>query len=142
MRLLFRWLTALALLAGAIWQGNILFDEWKTIPRKDFQAWRIEYATINLEEKNQTELKLQTRVEKRSEFKNIAIPHLEIILTDPSDDVIASKILKPQEWLPEDALRDNDLLLLGIPPESEITTIVPLQIPEKASGYRIRVFYP
>lgn len=142
MRVSFRWLTALFLLAGALWQASILFNEWKTIPREDFQAWRIEYATINLEEKNQTELKLQARVEKRSEFKNVAIPHLEVILTDAADELVANKILKPQEWLPQDALRDNDLLLLGISPESEITTIVPMQIPENASGYRIRVFYP
>lgn len=142
MRLLLRWLTALILIAGAIWQVEFLFNEWKTIPREDFQAWRIEYATINLEEKNQTELKLQMRVEKRSAFKNVAIPHLEVILTDPSDEILAAKILKPQEWLPQDALRDNDLLLLGITPESEITTTVPMQIPENAAGYRIRVFYP
>lgn len=142
MRLFFRWLIALLLITGAIWQGETLFNQWKTIPREDFQAWRIEYATINLEEKNQTELKLQARVEKRSAFKNIAIPHLEVILTDPSDVILASRILKPQEWLPSDALRDNELLLLGIPPESEITTTVPMQIPENAAGYRIRVFYP
>lgn len=137
-----RWIAALLLLGGVIWQAEILFKEWQQIPRQDFQAWRIEYASINLEDRNQTELKIQTRVEKTSLFKNIALPNLEVILTDVADDVIARRVLKPQEWLPQEVLRDNNALLLGIAPESEITTTVPMQIPENASGYRIRVFYP
>jgi ribosomal protein L11 methyltransferase len=142
MLIFLRWIAALLLLIGAIWQGEILFKEWQQIPRQDFAAWRIEYASINLEDKNQTELKIQTRVDKTSLFKNIALPNLEVILTDTADEVIASRVLKPQEWLPQEVLRDNNALLLGIAPESEITTTVPMQIPENASGYRIRVFYP
>lgn len=142
MRTLFRWLAACALLGGAIWQGTILFQEWQTIPRKDFGAWRIEYASINLEESKQTELKLQARVEKTTDLKKISLPYLEIILTDPSDQMIASRVLSPQEWIAPDLLQDNRLLLTGIASGSEITSSIPLQIPEHAAGYRIRFFYP
>lgn len=137
-----RWIALLLLLGGVFWQGETLFKEWQQIPRQDFQAWRIEYASINLEDKDQTELKIQTRVEKTSHFKNIAIPNLEVILTDVADDVIATRVLKPLEWLPQEVFQANNALLLGIASESEITTTVPMQIPENASGYRIRVFYP
>jgi len=142
MRILLRWLAALLLLGGALWQGEFLFREWQTIPRQDFNAWRIEFATMNLDQPKQTQLEFQTRVEKTTDFKKIALPHLELILTDEADRTVATINLKPQEWMPANLIQDNQLLLLGIAPGSEITSSIPLEIPEQAAGYRIRFFYP
>jgi ribosomal protein L11 methyltransferase len=141
-RILVRLSFAIALTIGAIYLGSILFHHWQQIPRQDFDAWKIEYATINLDQGQKTELKLQVRVESTFKLKNNAIPHILINLSNLNDEIVATKLLSPQEWLPYDSIQDQQILLLGIKSGAEITSTIPIEVPENATGYSIRIIYP
>ena len=141
LKTLFRLIVCAALIALASWQGDQLFQEWVKVPRKDLNAWRIEYATINLNQSEATELTMQTRTMRVSRFKKNAIPNLKITLTNSNDDVIESQELKPNEWLPQEILQDNHVLLYGIAPDLELTIQIPMKIPQAATGYRIQFIF-
>lgn len=141
-RLLVRFSFAILLTAGAIYLGSILFKNWQQIPRQDFDAWKIEYATINLDQGQKTELKLQVRVDSPLRIKKNAIPHILVTLTDQNDQIVATKLLTPQEWLPQDQLQDQQLLLQGISSGAEITSTIQIEVPDNAMGYAIRIIYP
>lgn len=141
-RLLVRISFAILLTVGAIYLGSILFKNWQQIPRQDFDAWKIEYATINLDQGQKTELKLQVRVQSSFKFKKNAIPHILLRLTNINEEIIATKLLSPQEWLPFDQLKDQQLLLQGIESGAEITSTIQIEVPDNATGYSIRIIYP
>ena len=141
-RLFVRLSFAILLTAGAIYLGSILFKNWQQIPRQDFDAWKIEYATINLDQGQKTELKLQVRVQSSFKFKKNAIPHILLALTNVNEEIVATKLLSPQEWLPFDQLKDQQLLLQGIESGAEITSTIQIEVPDNATGYSIRIIYP
>ena len=141
-RLFVRLSFAILLTAGAIYLGSILFKNWQQIPRQDFDAWKIEYATINLDQGQKTELKLQVRVQSSFKLKKNAIPHILLTLTNVNEEIVATKLLSPQEWLPFDQLKDQQLLLQGIESGAEITSTIQIEVPDNATGYSIRIIYP
>lgn len=141
-RLFVRLSFAILLTAGVIYLGSILFKNWQQIPRQDFDAWKIEYATINLDQGQKTELKLQVRVQSSFKFKKNAIPHILLSLTNINEEIIATKSLSPQEWLPFDQLKDQQLLLQGVESGAEITSTIQIEVPDNATGYSIRIIYP
>ena len=141
-RLFVRLSFAILLTVGAIYLGSILFKNWQQIPRQDFDAWKIEYATINLDQGQKTELKLQVRVQSSFKFKKNAIPHILLTLTNVNEEIVATKLLSPQEWLPFDQLKDQQLLLQGIENGAEITSTIQIEVPDNATGYSIRIIYP
>lgn len=141
-RLFVRLSFAILLTVGAIYLGSILFKNWQQIPRQDFDAWKIEYATINLDQGQKTELKLQVRVQSSFKFKKNAIPHILLTLTNVNEEIVATKLLSPQEWLPFDQLKDQQLLLQGIESGAEITSTIQIEVPDNATGYSIRIIYP
>jgi ribosomal protein L11 methyltransferase len=73
----------------------------------------------------------------------IALPHLELTLTDLEESPLQSITLSPQEWLPA-AWQESHLrfALTGAPAGEIIRTSIPLQLPSNAAGYRVRVLYP
>ena len=141
-RLFVRLSFAILLTVGAIYLGSILFKNWQQIPRQDFDAWKIEYATINLDQGQKTELKLQVRVQSSFKLKKNAIPHILLTLTNVNEEIVATKLLSPQEWLPFDQLKDQQLLLQGIESGAEITSTIQIEVPDNATGYSIRIIYP
>lgn len=141
-RILVRLSFAIALTLGAIYLGSILFNNWRAIPREDFDAWKIEYATINLDQGQKTELRLQMRVDSAFKFKKNALPHILVNLTNANDEIVATRLLSPSQWLPYDSTENNQLLLQGIESGAEITSTIPIEVPEHASGYSIRIIYP
>ena len=141
-RLFVRLSFAILLTVGAIYLGSILFKNWQQIPRQDFDAWKIEYATINLDQGQKTELNLQVRVQSSFKLKKNAIPHILLTLTNVNEEIVATKLLSPQEWLPFDQLKDQQLLLQGIESGAEITSTIQIEVPDNATGYSIRIIYP
>lgn len=141
-RLWVRLFFAVALTAGAIYLGSILFNNWKSIPREDFNAWKIEYATINLEQGQKTELKLQIRVDSAFKFKKNALPHILVNLISANDEIIASRLLSPSQWLPLEENKNTQLLLEGVQSGAEITSTIPIEAPEEATGYSVRIIFP
>ena len=76
------------------------------------------------------------------EFKKIALPHIEVRITDANDEVIAIKNLAPQDWLAQDQPQNSLFALKGIDAPFEISSNIPLKIPENSTGYQIRLYYP
>jgi hypothetical protein len=141
MRKLYPWFMLLVLIVSAGAQGFFLFQQWTKIPRQDLSYWRIEYATLALDDDHEHVLHFQTRVESPTTFKNNQIPHLEVLLTDVFGNTLASRNFPPNEWLSSDVLNKREWLMYGVPSQTEITVTLPLEIPAAASGFQVHLIY-
>jgi ribosomal protein L11 methyltransferase len=115
---------------------------------RDFSAWKISLSALGMQTAQQgskapanpslLEVEIQNRL-----LMPIALPHLELTLTDLEDSPLQSITLTPQEWLPA-AWQESHLrfALTGAPAGEIIRTSIPLQLPSNAAGYRVRVLYP
>ena len=111
----------------------------------DFKAWRFSLANLGMDDNQkgvETQSILQIELQNRL-FVAIAIPHLELTLTDADEKTIARILLSPEEWLPKNWQSAHpDFLLTGAPAKEQFNLSVPLQLPANAAGYRLRVAYP
>lgn len=115
---------------------------------RDFSAWKITLSALGMQTAQQAsqaaanpsllEVEIQNRL-----LMPIALPHLELTLTDLDESPLQSITLTPPEWLPA-TWQENHLrfALTGAPAGEIIRTAIPLQLPSTAAGYRVRVFYP
>ena len=115
---------------------------------RDFSAWKISLSALGMQTAQQgstapanpslLEVEIQNRL-----LMPIALPHLELTLTDLEESPLQSITLSPQEWLPA-AWQESHLrfALTGAPAGEIIRTSIPLQLPGNAAGYRVRVLYP
>jgi ribosomal protein L11 methyltransferase len=68
---------------------------------------------------------------------------LEISLTDAEESEIKSIQFTPKEWLPVAWQESHsDFLRKGVPSGEQIQSELPIQLPQNAAGYRLRVVYP
>ena len=123
---------------------------------KDFSAWAIEYANLEIYPANHQKktfdagksskqtglLQLQIRNQLNA---FVAWPSLVISITDANDVIIAERLVEPQDWLPAEipptGLDAGDRLSKGAKPRLEVSTNIPLALPEQAAGYRVRITY-
>jgi ribosomal protein L11 methyltransferase len=73
----------------------------------------------------------------------IALPHLELTLTDTDESTVQLIVFSPEEWLPV-SWRESHVHFArdGAPGGESIRSLIPLQLPGNAAGYRVRLFYP
>jgi len=111
----------------------------------DFKAWRFLHANLEMDDsKRGVEVQsiLQMELQNRL-FVSIAIPHLELTLSDADENTITQILMSPEEWLPKTWQNAHpDFLLTGAPPKEQFNLSIPLQLPANAAGYRLRVAYP
>lgn len=128
---------------------NLLPCEDKAL--SDFSAWAIEFADLEIYSSAIGErvrvnpeisavtglLKLQIRNKL-----NIAVvwPSLILSITDINDVLISETVLSPQDWLPQE-LQSTQSDKLSAMPLQEVSSNLPLSLPEKAAGYRLRLSY-
>ncbi|SMC57318.1 hypothetical protein SAMN06296008_10847 [Polynucleobacter kasalickyi] len=149
----------LVLSGGIVYQSHLLFLSWQQQPKKDYAAWRLEYAdmhsyqaTITDREQASTELtsanqslEIQLHVNAPTEYpffaKKIALPNMEILLSNVNGEPLAYQELTPSQWLGADpkVLR---YLTKGVASQTQITVNIPLVLPEAASGFQIQMVYP
>ena len=55
--------------------------------------------------------------------------------------MIAEKVLQAKDWLPSELQSDAMALDKGATPLLEVSSNVPLALPEQAAGYRVRLSY-
>lgn len=69
----------------------------------------------------------------------IALPAIELVLTDLDDGILVRRVLQPADYLrpSEQALRQT-----GLPPDTELTLRVRFQSQTAAVNYRVQMFYP
>jgi ribosomal protein L11 methyltransferase len=126
--------------------------EWIPCDRKavaDFKAWRFLSANLGIEEAKKLDSSfpsgqslLQIELQNRLAVP-VAIPGLELILTDADEKLISRMLLSPEEWLPKTWQSAHpDFLLTGASAGEAFNLSIPLQIPPNAAGYRLRVAYP
>ena len=115
---------------------------------RDFSAWKIESSALGMQTAQQAskapanpsmlEVEIQNRL-----MMPIALPHLELTLTDTDESAVQLILFSPEEWLPA-SWRDSHAQFErnGAPGGEGIRALIPLQVPGNAAGYRVRLFYP
>jgi ribosomal protein L11 methyltransferase len=115
---------------------------------RDFSAWKIETSALGMQTAQQAskapanpsvlEVEIQNRL-----MMPIALPHLELTLTDTDESAVQLILFSPKEWLPA-LWRESHTLFErnGAPGGESIRALIPLQLPGNAAGYRVRLFYP
>lgn len=114
----------------------------------DFAAWKITSAAISPENAREglknpaNQSLLQVEIQNRLAIAVLA-PNLEISLTDAEESEIKSLQFTPQQWLPKNWQDTHpDFLKKGIPSAETLQLELPIALPPKAAGYRVRVLYP
>jgi len=111
----------------------------------DFTAWRFLLASLGMDDsKRGVEVQSILQIELQNRlFVSVAIPHLELTLSDADEKTIARILMSPEEWLPKTWQSAHPgFLLTGAPPKELFNLSIPLQLPANAAGYRLRVAYP
>jgi len=115
---------------------------------RDFSAWKIDSSALGMQTAQQAskapanpsvlEVEIQNRL-----MMPIALPHLELTLTDTDESAVQLILFSPAEWLPA-SWRDSHPQFdrNGAPGGESIRALIPLQLPSNAAGYRVRLFYP
>jgi ribosomal protein L11 methyltransferase len=117
-------------------------------PIRDFSAWKITLSTLGMQTAQQDskapanpsllEVEIQNRL-----MMPIALPHLELTLTDTDESTVQLISFAPEEWLPASWRESHtQFALKGAPGGERIRILIPLQLPGNAAGYRVRLFYP
>jgi ribosomal protein L11 methyltransferase len=117
-------------------------------PIRDFSAWKIESSALGMQTVQQAskvpanpsvlEVEIQNRL-----MMPIALPHLELTLTDTDESAVQLILFSPEEWLPASWRESHTLFQRnGAPGGERIRALIPLQLPGNAAGYRVRLFYP
>jgi ribosomal protein L11 methyltransferase len=111
----------------------------------DFTAWRFLLANLGMDDsKRGVEVQSILQIELQNRLLvPVAIPHLELTLSDADEKTIARILMNPEEWLPKSWQSTHPgFLLTGAPPKELFNLSIPLQLPANAAGYRLRVAYP
>jgi len=115
---------------------------------RDFSAWKITLSALGMQTAQQAskasanpsmlEVEIQNRL-----MMPIALPHLELTLTDTDESAVQLVVFSPKEWLPA-SWRESHAQFArdGAPGGESIRARIPLQLPSNAAGYRVRLFYP
>ena len=149
----------LVLSGGVIFQSHLLFLNWQQLPKKDYSAWRLEYADLQTTQPSSTEedetlldtikanqsLEIQLHVNAQTKYsflkKNVALPNMEILLSNVNGEPLAYQELTPIQWLGSDP-KLLDYLIKGVATQTQITVNIPLVLPDSASGFQIQMVYP
>jgi ribosomal protein L11 methyltransferase len=115
---------------------------------RDFSAWKIASSALGMQTAQQAskapanpsilEVVIQNQL-----MMPIALPHLELTLTDTDESAVQLIVFSPEEWLPA-FWRESHAQFArdGVPGGESIRALIPLQLPSNAAGYRVRLFYP
>ena len=115
---------------------------------RDFSAWKITLSALGMQTAQQgskapanpslLEVEIQNRL-----MMPIALPHLELTLTDTDESAVQLISFSPEEWLPASWREAHTQFARnGAPGGERIRALIPLQLPGNAAGYRVRLFYP
>ena len=115
---------------------------------RDFSAWKIASSALGMQTAQQAskvpanpsvlEVEIQNRL-----MMPIALPHLELTLTDTDESTVQLIVFTPEEWLPASWRESHTQFERnGAPGGESIRALIPLQLPSNAAGYRVRLFYP
>jgi ribosomal protein L11 methyltransferase len=118
---------------------------------RDFSAWAIEFADLEIyspSTKDKSRINPETspvtgllKLQIRNKL-NIAVvwPSIILSITDINDVLISEIVLSPQDWLPQE-LQLSQSEKFSAQPLQEVTSNLPLSLPEKSAGYRLRLSY-
>jgi ribosomal protein L11 methyltransferase len=116
----------------------------QNIPLRDFSAWAIELANLKINAGNNQNAGNQSATGMLElQIRNklpllITWPHVLLSITDANDAVISEKLLRPQDWLPED---DEKVTPKGSQALQEVSSNIFLSLPQQAAGFRVRLLY-
>ena len=156
---LYRIFMLLVLFCGVLYQSYLIFSSWQQTPKKDVSAWRLEYAdilsanpiasdTLNPENDllpSAQYLEIQLLVDSQEDFpifaRKLALPNLEVLLSNVMGEPLAYQELTPLQWLGSDPSLMS-YLTQGVPAKTQITVNIPIVLPSTASGFQVQMVYP
>ena len=156
---LYRIFMLLVLFCGMLYQSYLIFLNWQQTPKKDASLWRLEYAdihdanpipsdTLNPENAllpSPQYLEIQLQVDSKEEYpilaRKVALPNLEVLLSNVMGEPLAYQELTPLQWLGSDPSLMS-YLTQGVPAKTQITVNIPIVLPSSASGFQVQMVYP
>ena len=124
------------------------FLSCKETPIRAFEAWKIDSASLGMENKNNVSKEAEIASILSFELQNrlllpVAWPNLELTLSDTSENILSRIELPPAAWLPTQIQTDHaDYLQTGASAGLKVSCALPLKLPAQAAGYRLRIVYP
>jgi hypothetical protein len=149
----------LVLFCGMLYQSYLIFLNWQQTPKKDASLWRLEYADIhdanpipsdalnpeNVLLPSPQYLEIQLQVDSKEEYpflaRKVALPNLEVLLSNVMGEPLAYQELTPLQWLGSDPSLMS-YLTQGVPAKTQITVNIPIVLPSSASGFQVQMVYP
>ena len=100
----------------------------------------IESSDLQAETRRENVIVLNAVVRNRAPFPQ-ELPWLELTLTDPADQAVVRRVLRPADYV--DAARARELAAQGVAPGGEVVVRVHFDTSRvRAIGYRLYLFYP
>ncbi|MFZ4056467.1 MAG: DUF3426 domain-containing protein, partial [Polynucleobacter sp.] len=124
------------------------FLSCKEAPIKAFEAWKIDSASLGMENKNNVSKEAEIASILSFELQNrlllpVAWPNLELTISDTAENTLSRIELPPAAWLPTQFQTDHaDYLQTGASAGLKVSCALPLKLPAQAAGYRLRIVYP
>ena len=120
----------------------------KEAPIKAFEAWKIDSASLGMENKNNASKDAEIPSILSFELQNrlalpVAWPNIELTLIDISENTLSRIEFLPATWLSAQFQADHpDFQHTGAAAGLKVSCAMPLKLPAQAAGYRLRIVYP
>jgi ribosomal protein L11 methyltransferase len=124
------------------------FLSCKETPIEAFEAWKIDSASLGMENKNNVAKEAEIDSILSFELQNrlllpVTWPNMELTLSDTAENILSRIELPPAAWLPTQFQTDHaDYLQTGASAGLKVSCGLPLKLPAQAAGYRLRIVYP
>ena len=115
---------------------------------KAFEAWKIDSASLGMENKNNVSKEAEIASILSFELQNrlllpVAWPNVELTISDTAENTLSRIELPPAAWLPTQFQTDHtNYLQTGASAGLKVSCALPLKLPAQAAGYRLRIVYP
>jgi predicted Zn finger-like uncharacterized protein len=107
-------------------------------PWRDIDALRIESSQLQKQDEDGDEYQLSVALRNHG-AATVALPAIELVLTDLQDQLLLRRVLQPGEYL---APGERALARQGLAANTELPVRVRFRTPHSAANYRVLIFYP
>jgi predicted Zn finger-like uncharacterized protein len=107
-------------------------------PWRDIEALRIESSQLQKQDDDGDEYQLSVALRNHS-AATVALPAIELVLTDLQDQLLLRRVLQPGEYLEP---TERALARQGLAANTELPVRVRFRTPHTAANYRVLIFYP
>lgn len=107
-------------------------------PWRDIDALRIESSQLQKLDDQGDEYQLSVALRNHGAAV-VALPAIELVLTDLQDDLLLRRVLQPADYLQP---AERGLARQGLAANTELPVRVRFRTPDSAANYRVLIYYP